>query len=104
MHVALGPLIVIKRLNIVPRYDAVVSNQRRSKMTSKLAMLFGAVALTALFATASDSAFAAKKVSYEQAWKRCKALLDKEMPSTAENQNERYLRGGACLKKYGYGF
>jgi hypothetical protein len=46
-----------------------------------------------------------KKVSYAEAFKRCKALVDKEIPLTGEEaQKERYLRGGACLKKYGYGF
>ena len=41
--------------------------------------------------------------SYEQAWKLCKALLDKEK-IPAMNTNVRYLRGGACMKKFGYDF
>ena len=52
------------------------------------------------------SAATKKKVTYEQAWKLCKAELDKEkIPTTTDaGTNERYLRGGACMKKYGYGF
>jgi hypothetical protein len=42
-----------------------------------------------------------KKVTYEQAWKLCKAALDKEGPMEL---NTRYFRGGACLAKYGYSF
>ena len=53
----------------------------------------------------SDNASAAskKKVSFEQAWKLCKAELDKDkIPNTSGMANERYIRGGACMKKYGY--
>jgi hypothetical protein len=43
-----------------------------------------------------------KKVTYDQAWARCKSLLDKTSPRTEQNDNERYIRGGACMKKFGY--
>lgn len=50
------------------------------------------------------SAATKKKVTYEQAWKLCKAELDKEKIPSTTTSNERYLRGGACMKKYGYDF
>ena len=44
-----------------------------------------------------------KKLTYEQAWTRCKALLDKEKtPGTTTMANDRMVRGGACMKHYGY--
>jgi hypothetical protein len=45
-----------------------------------------------------------KKVTYEQAWKPCKEQLDMEKIPGTTTLNERYLRGGACMKKYGYKF
>lgn len=44
-----------------------------------------------------------KKVTYEQAWKLCKQALAKESHSILDT-NTRYLRGGACMAKYGYSF
>lgn len=44
-----------------------------------------------------------KKVTYEQAWKLCKDALNKETHSNLDT-NTRYLRGGACMAKYGYTF
>jgi len=59
---------------------------------------------TALGFTADASAATKKKtVTYEQAWKLCKAQLDKEKIPMG-NTNDRYLRGGACMKDYGYNF
>jgi len=50
-----------------------------------------------------DSASAAKKLTYDQAYARCKSILDKEgTPTTTGQSNVRYTRGGACMKKYGY--
>jgi hypothetical protein len=52
----------------------------------------------------ADQAAAAsqKKITREQAWKLCKAQLDKEGTASNMTTNDRYLRGGACLQKYGY--
>jgi len=43
-----------------------------------------------------------KKVSYEGAWKLCKAELDRDKTPGVLTSNDRYLRGGACMKRYGY--
>jgi len=73
-------------------------------MTKTILAIVTAVSIAAVFAT-TDTAAAAKKkkVSFEQAWKLCKAQLDREkIPTTTGQSNERYIRGGACMKKYGY--
>lgn len=51
-----------------------------------------------------NSALAAKKkLTYEEAYAKCKAFLDKEgTPGTSTHANVRYTRGAACMKKYGY--
>lgn len=63
-----------------------------------------AAALVAAFGFA-DNALAAtkKKLTYEEAYARCKSLLDKEGAwGTSTSANLRYTRGGACMKKYGH--
>lgn len=51
----------------------------------------------------SASATTKKKLTYEQAWKYCKDKLDKEKAhGTTLQGNERFLRGGACMKHFGY--
>jgi hypothetical protein len=48
-------------------------------------------------------AAAKKKLTYDQAWAHCKALMDKEKtPGTTTMGNERMIRGGACMHRYGY--
>jgi hypothetical protein len=59
--------------------------------------------LLAMTATASAQQ-KKKKVSHAEAWRICKAMLDKEGAANPLNTNERYLRGGACLAKFGYSF
>src|SRR5262249_23049214 len=50
----------------------------------------------------ADAALAAKKparLTYEQAWARCKVHVDKLQ---ADAQAQRYSRGAACMKMFGY--
>ncbi len=50
----------------------------------------------------ADTALAAKKpphLTYEQAWARCKVHVDKLQ---ADAQSQRYSRGAACMKMFGY--
>jgi len=58
----------------------------------------------ALALVSADNASAAKKkLTYDQAYAKCKAIMDKEgTPGTSTQSNVRYTRGGACMKKYGY--
>jgi hypothetical protein len=64
--------------------------------------------LTIVMAVASGvvvnaSAATKKKLSYEQAWAHCKALLDAErQPGDQSSGNHRFFRGSACMHKYGY--
>jgi len=59
--------------------------------------------ITALF-WFGDNALAAnkKKLTYDEAWAYCKARLDKEKVPTTTTSNDRWLRGGACMKHFGY--
>jgi hypothetical protein len=44
-----------------------------------------------------------QKLTYDQAWAHCKALMDKEKtPGATTQANERMARGGACMHHYGY--
>jgi hypothetical protein len=60
--------------------------------------------LAAMFALAATlDASAAKKVSYEQAWAKCKAEIGANVPgSDTTTSAARQSAGGACMKKYGY--
>ncbi len=70
---------------------------------SKLMSLLIAIGLSiAIPLGLADTAFAAKKpahLTYEQAWARCKVHVDK-LPADAQSQ--RYSRGAACMKMFGY--
>ena len=46
----------------------------------------------------------AAKVSFAEAWRICKGELDKERVPSVSISNDRYLRGGACMRRYGYHF
>ena len=60
-------------------------------------------AVTMVLGLADTALAAKKKLTYEQAYAKCKAILDKEgTPGTTTQANVRHTRGGACMKKYGY--
>jgi hypothetical protein len=51
------------------------------------------------------SAQKARKITYEQAFKRCKAFIDREKGGLAHsttNEMTRTRRGAACMQKFGY--
>ena len=72
----------------------------------KVFVALAAVAVAAALGFTADASAATKKkkVTFEQAWMLCKALLDKEKVPGTGTSNERYVRGGACMKGYGYNF
>jgi hypothetical protein len=44
-----------------------------------------------------------KKMTYEEAWIYCKNKMDSDkVYGTQLMSNERFLRGGACMKHFGY--
>jgi hypothetical protein len=65
--------------------------------------LFGVVALVLPGAAIAQTA--PKKISYEEAFRRCKAFMDKEKGSlgagTTSDANKS-SRGAACMKKFGH--
>ena len=84
---------------------------RLSKLMSKERVVpvvkGGTVAFVALGLALSVAGYASaatkKKVTFEKAWKLCKAELDRDkIPATSAMSNERFIRGGACMKRYGY--
>jgi len=64
--------------------------------------LFGAIvalSAAALLAPATTASAATKRISYEEAWAVCKQDVS-ILPG--EQQQNRYARGAACMKKHGY--
>ncbi len=69
----------------------------------RMLIAFLAVTLVAHLGLVAAASAAQKKVTYEEAWKLCKAQLDKSgAPGTGISANERHTRGAGCMKKYGY--
>ena len=65
------------------------------------------VALSAavVLALPHDAFAAAKKISYEEAFKRCKKYIDAEtgvFAAPAQSPHNRTARGKACMQKFGY--
>jgi hypothetical protein len=72
------------------------------RQTISIMLLASVVVLGSSFDIAC-AATKGKKLTYEQAWAHCKGILDKEKtPGTTTMGNERMVRGGACMKHYGY--
>ena len=68
-----------------------------------LATLLSGALAAVIGLTDNASAATKKKLTYEQAYARCKSIMDKEgTPGTSTQSNVRYTRGAACMKKYGY--
>jgi hypothetical protein len=73
------------------------------QQTVSIILLASVIVLGLSFDVTAFAATKGKKLTYEQAWAHCKALLDKEKtPGTSTMSNERMVRGGACMKHYGY--
>jgi hypothetical protein len=78
-----------------------------SQMPNSKAMLcFAAVvSISALFASPAFAQQKPKKISYEEAFKRCKAFMDKEKGSlgagTTSDANKS-TRGASCMKRFGH--
>jgi hypothetical protein len=62
-----------------------------------------AAGLAATFVTTLLGApLGAKTISYAEAWRLCKAEIDKAGAHAHWVSNERYHRGAACMHKYGH--
>jgi hypothetical protein len=77
--------------------ETPMSNKQKALTAVTIAMA------AALGIVVNASAATKKKLSYEQAWAHCKALLDQErQPGDMSSGHHRYFRGTACMHKYGY--
>ena len=73
-------------------------NFSKAALGSLLAIAMGVAIGSADYASAAST----KKLSYEEAWTKCKAIMDRQKTPTTTTSNERFVRGGACMKHYGY--
>jgi hypothetical protein len=79
--------------------EVEVNTKTKSFVCSFAIASFAVMALV----SASIAAPKAKKLTFEQAWKLCKQKLDKEQAAgTMLQGNERFIKGGACMKDLGY--
>lgn len=73
-------------------------------MTFKRKILVGLLTLAVAGEAGAIANASAAKVSFSEAWRICKAELDKERVPSVSVSNDRYLRGGACMRRFGYRF
>lgn len=76
---------------------------QRSNLALRCAAALSVLALLAVPASAQQKN--TKKISYEEAFKRCKAFIDTEKGGLAHsttNEVARHARGAACMKKFGH--
>jgi hypothetical protein len=67
------------------------------------AALFLILTISLAFIETGSASAATKKLTYEEAWAYCKNKLDKEKAyGTTLQANDRFIRGGACMKHFGY--
>ncbi len=68
---------------------------RRSNIVALLT-----IAMSLAVAVPASAATKHKKLTLEQAWALCKAQVDREY--TTEQHRDKYLAGGACMRRHGY--
>ncbi|MGE3710763.1 MAG: hypothetical protein AB7G35_13910 [Hyphomicrobiaceae bacterium] len=64
-----------------------------------------ALSIVAVVVTAEIASAASKKITYEEAYKRCLAYIDSEKGGLAKSgtsEQTRVARAQACMKKFGY--
>jgi hypothetical protein len=59
-----------------------------------------AIAASLAVAGPASAASKGKKLTLEQAWALCKAQVDRDF--TTEQHRDKYLAGGACMRRHGY--
>ncbi|MGC2121605.1 MAG: hypothetical protein WA652_01990 [Xanthobacteraceae bacterium] len=99
-------------MRLLPVPSLVLVGNRRAKLDREVTMLrmglsavlcLSTILSLAIISPGSVSAATKKKLTYEEAWIYCKNKLDKEKAyGTTLQGNERFLRGGACMKHFGY--
>jgi hypothetical protein len=64
-----------------------------------------AFSISALLTVPASAQTPPKKISYAEAFKRCKAFIDKEkggLANSTTNELTRTSRGAACMQKFGH--
>jgi invasion protein IalB len=77
-------------------------NMLKSNM---LCVAFAILVCAVVAVPSAASAQKKKQISYEEAFKRCKAFIDKEKGGLAQsttNEQTRTRRGAACMQKFGH--
>jgi len=83
---------------------------KKSRAKTKEDIMFGMRQTGRMFALSfaavlvifgAADAFAQKKLTYEQAYRKCKQQVDRTYPTATETTG-RYLHGGACMKQLGF--
>ena len=73
-------------------------------MSAAFVRLFAAMLVCAGIAMPTV-ALAQKKITYEEAFKRCKVFLDKEkggLSGGTTSEQHKMARGAACMRKFGH--
>jgi hypothetical protein len=84
--------------------DNILCCLLREIVMLKIGKLSGMLVLSLAMAAlcSASNASAQKKVSYEQAWAKCKADVNANFPGEGGATAGRYARGTSCMKEYGY--
>jgi hypothetical protein len=75
---------------------------RRKRMSLKQSAFIGGLAFTLATSMLVGAALGAKRITYAEAWRLCKAELDNARVHSGGVSNERYHRGAACMHRYGH--
>lgn len=97
-----NPELLPLTISLVNENSQMTEEARSLIKISKILAGLLAVALMAQPVTLSVASAAG--VSFAEAWRLCKAELDREHIPSVMTSNDRYLRGGACMRRYGYHF
>jgi hypothetical protein len=88
---------------MINRFSDKLKEETMVHESKLFATLLAATLVGAFCLADSASAATKKKLTYDEAYARCKSIMDKEgTPGTSTQSNVRYTRGAACMKKYGY--
>lgn len=62
----------------------------------------GGLAFALATSMLAGASLGAKRITYAEAWRLCKAEIDQSGAHSAGVSHERYHRGAACMHKYGH--
>ena len=74
---------------------------RKSLLTGITTLSVAALLTCGGPALAKQKSQARAQMTYEQAWAQCKKFVDQGVASW-DQTSQRYSRGAACMKKFGY--